>query len=330
MNEPLVVCALVYDGLCTFEFGICAEIFGQERPEIPFPLYRFRTISCDRGPLRALGGLSIAFDGGLNDLSGLQDADIIIVPGWKGINAAVPQALIDALRLAHGKGARLASICSGIRVLAEAGFLAGKRATTHWRYADAIRAQFPTIDLDPDVLYVDEGSVLTSAGSAAGIDLCLHIVRRDYGSKIANTVARRLVMPTYREGGQAQFIPLPVPERRSGDFGGFLEILRKRLNEEWSLARMSDELAVSRRTLHRRFLLSTGLSPLEWLTAERVAHARRLLEGSRHSLIDIAEACGFRSVEIFRHHFNRLIGISPAGYRKSFAGNKKAAPKGGL
>lgn len=327
VDEPRTVCVLAYDGLCTFEFGICVEVFGQERPEIPFPLYRIRTVSCDEGPLRALGGISLACDSGLE---GLQDADLILVPGWKGINAPVPGALIDALRAAHARGARVASICSGIRVLAEVGLLSGRRATTHWRYAEAIRAEFPAIDLNPDVLFVDEGSVLTSAGSAAGIDLCLHIVRRDHGSEIANRVARRLVMPTYREGGQAQFIPLPVPQRRSGDLAGFLEILRKRLNEDWSVSRMSKEIAMSRRTLHRRFMLSTGHSPMEWLTIERIAHARHLLEVSGHSLPDIGDACGFRSVEIFRHHFSRLVGISPNGYRKGFAGNKKAALPGGL
>ena len=200
-HRPLVV-AIVYDGLALFEFGVVTEAFALPRPDIGVPWYRFQVCAAQRGPIRALGGLTVEVRNGLRALSA---ADTIVVPGWN-IDEVPPAALLNAIRRAYARGARVVSICSGVFVLAAAGLLNGKRASTHWRYADRLAERFPDIVVERDVLYVDEGRVLTSAGSAAGIDLCLHIIRKDYGAAIANHVARRWVMPPHRDGGQSQYV----------------------------------------------------------------------------------------------------------------------------
>ena len=205
---PHRVAAIAYDGLCTFEFGIAVEIFGLPRPELDIPWYDFRVCGVDDGPASATGGVSLNITHGIETLAW---ADTIIVPGWRhGADETVPTGLREAVSTAHGRGARLVSICSGVFVLAAAGILDGKRATTHWRHAARLKALYPRISVEPDSLYVDEGQVPTSAGSAAGLDLCIHIVRRDHGPDIANSVARRLVLPTHRDGGQSQYVPRPV------------------------------------------------------------------------------------------------------------------------
>ena len=208
-----LVVALAYDGLCTFEFGVAVEIFGLDRPEMGADWYRFRVAAADAGPMRAMGGIRVSVDGGL---SLLERAGTIIVPGWRGADQPVPAPLVRALRRAHAKGARLLSFCSGVFVLAATGLLDGRRATTHWRYTERLAQAYPRIGVVADVLYVDEGSLLTAAGTAAGIDLSLHLIRRDWGTAAANSVARRLVVPPHRDGGQAQFIEAPVPAAREG------------------------------------------------------------------------------------------------------------------
>ena len=218
-----LVAALVYDGLCVFEFSCAAEVFGLPRPEFGADWYRFETCAVGRRRVRSQYGLIMESDGGVDRLA---QAGTIIVPGWRGADEPVPAAVIDALRLAHARGARLLSICSGAFVLAATGLLDGKRATTHWRYADALRSRYPRIQVDADVLYVDEGQLLTSAGSAAGLDLCLHLLRRDYGPARANQVARRLVIPPHREGGQAQFVESPVDQEEGGSLAPVLDALR--------------------------------------------------------------------------------------------------------
>jgi len=211
----------VYDGLCTFEFGIGVEVFGLSRPEFDC-WYRFQTVAVENGPLRATGGVTIK---ATHDLNALSEADLILVPGWRGVDSPVPKQLTAALRKAHDRGARVASICSGVFVLAAAGLLDGRRATTHWRYVGALQLRHPAIEVDADVLYIDDGSVLTSAGSAAGLDLCLHIVRCDWGAARANSVARRLVLPAHRDGGQRQFIQTPVPRVRGGRIAPLLDTM---------------------------------------------------------------------------------------------------------
>lgn len=320
-----LVATLAYDRLCTFEFGIAVEVFGLPRPEMGPDWYRFAVCAVDPGPLRATGGFQVMADAGLELM---QEAGTIVIPGWRGAYAEpVPPALIDALRRAHERGARLMSICSGVFVLAAAGLLSGKRATTHWRYAEQLSTKYPDIKVEPDVLYVDEGSVLTSAGGAAGIDLCLHVVRRDYGAETANRVARRLIVPPHREGGQAQFIERPVPPAREGArFGPLFDRMRARLVEEQPVAELAAEAGMSVRTFLRRFKAATGMPPGQWLLAERLLRARELLETTAHSIDDVAMAVGFGSAATLRHHFHERLGTSPAAYRARFARSVEALP----
>ncbi len=315
------VAVLAYDGLCTFEFGIAYEVFGLPRPEMGEGWYRFAVCGIEPGPLRAAGGLTVSVDRGLDVLG---EADLIVVPGWRGIDAPVPDDLISALCAAHERGARVMSLCSGVAVLAASGLLAGRRATTHWRYVSAVAARYPEIMLDASVLYMDEGSILTAAGSAAGIDLCLHVVRGDFGAEAANSVARRLVVPPHREGGQAQFISAPVPQEREGvRLGPLIEWMRARLDEEQPISLLAAKAGMSQRTFQRRFETTTGSSVGEWLLKERLRHARELLERRGDaSLDDIAIACGFGTPATMRHHFRKRLGTSPGAYRRSFTGGE--------
>ena len=322
MPNHLVV-ALAYDRLCTFEFGIAVEVFGLPRPEMGQDWYRFAVCAVDPGPLQATGGFHVMADGGLEILA---EAGTIIVPGWRGaLSEPVPPALIEELRRAHERGARIMSICSGVFVLAAASLLSGRRATTHWHYVDQLAGAYPDIRVEPDVLYVDEGSVLTSAGSAAGIDLCLHVVRHDYGSEIANRLARRLVVPPHREGGQAQFVERPVPPIREGArLGPLFDRMRSRLAENQPVADLAAEAGMSVRTFLRRFKSATGMPPGEWLLAERLLRARELLETTTHSIEDIAAASGFGSPATLRRHFRSRLGTSPAAYRIHFTREQTA------
>ncbi len=310
------VAVLAYDQLCMFEFGIAVEIFGLARPEFAdLGWYSHEIVGIEPGPYRSTGGITVE---ARHDLSRLEQAGLIVVPGWRGAQQPVPQPLIDALRAAHARGARIATLCSGVFVPAGAGLLSGRRATTHWRYAEALSSSYPDIAVEPDILYVDDGDLLTAAGSAAGIDLCLHIVRQDFGAQVANTVARRLVLPAYREGGQAQYVARPVPRERRGRIGPLLDTLRGRLDEDWSIARMAALATLSERTLIRHFNDGTGQSPLNWLIAERVERCKELLETTTLDLDAIATATGFRTQETLRHHFRARTGVSPTIFRRSF------------
>jgi AraC family transcriptional activator FtrA len=305
----------VYDGLCTFEFSIGAEVFGLSRPEMGPGWYRFASAAIEPGPLRAHGGLRVTADGGV-DL--LEQADLIVMAGWKGVHVPVPDELVQRLRQAWERGARLASICSGAFVLAATGLLDGRRAATHWRYAKALHAAHPSIDVDASVLYVEGDRVFTSAGSAAGIDLMLHIVRGDFGVEAANSVARRLVMPPHRSGGQAQFIERPVPADGDQRLVQLLDQVRADLQAPWSVDQMASNVAMSPRTFLRRFVELTGQSPGQWVTAERMEHAKRLLEGSALSVERIATEVGLGSMQALRHHFQQQLGLSPRDYRATF------------
>ncbi|WP_458094025.1 transcriptional regulator FtrA [Roseomonas sp. WA12] len=313
-----LVVALAYDGLCTFEFGVAVEVFGLARPEVGPGWYRFATAAIEPGPLRAAGGIQVLTDGGPELLA---EAGTIIVPGWRGTDAPVPPALIEALRAAHARGARLLSFCSGAFVLAATGLLDGTRATTHWRYAEALAARHPAVTVVPDVLYVDGGPVLTAAGTAAGIDLCLHLIRRDHGAAAANAVARRLVVPPHREGGQAQFIARPVPGAREGSrLSPLLDRMRIALAEDWPVDRMAEEAGMSRRSFIRHFRDATGESPAAWLAAARLAHARDLLETTALKMEVVAERSGLGSAATLRTRFRARTGMAPAAWRLGFAG----------
>ncbi|MFW9266729.1 transcriptional regulator FtrA [Pseudomonas sp. NR3] len=312
---PGLVAILAYDGLCTFEFGVAVEIFGLARPEFDFPWYEHRIVAVDEGPMRAMGGFQVLADGGMELLD---SAHTIVVPGWRIRSGPPSDALLQALRRAHKRGARLLSICSGAFVLAATGLLDGLGATTHWRYTDELAERYPAIDVDPDVLYVDSGQVITSAGSAAGIDACLHLVARDFGAQVANTVARRLVMPTQRTGGQAQFIPSPVSRTPRSDLSGVMQWARERLHEPLGVRELASHAAMSERTFLRRFTQASGLSPKAWLQHERLARARELLESTSDNTDIIAQLCGYRSVESFRVAFRSVVGVAPSVYRERF------------
>ena len=311
-----LVVALLYEGLCMFEFASAAEVFGMARPELGEDWYRFETCAAEQGEIQGQYGTRIRPDGNLDRLT---EAGTIIIPGWKGVDAPVPLPVVDALRLAHARGARLLSICSGSFVLAATGLLDGRRATTHWRYAEAMRLRYPAIEVDPDVLYVDEGQLLTSAGSAAGLDLCLHLIRRDRGPAIANHVARRLVIPPHREGGQAQYVERPVAKRERDLLGPVMDTMRRRLADDLPLATLAAMATMSERSFIRRFKASTGTTPADWLTTLRVDRARELLESSALSIDLIAGQTGLGTATTLRHHFRRKLGTSPGAYRQRFA-----------
>lgn len=319
---PLVA-VLVYDGLCTFEFAIAAEIFALPRPEMGPDWYRFALCPVSDGPMRALGGLTVTAPDASAD--GLERADLIIIPGWPSRGA--PGELIAALNAAHARGARLASICSGAFLLAAAGLLNGKRAATHWRYAQALQDAYPGIEVDARVLYAEADRIYTSAGSAAGIDLMLHIIRQDFGAEAANTVARRLVIPAHRNGGQAQFIERPVPARPGGRLAPLMDAVRQAPDRPWTQAEMAREASMSLRTFARRFRDLTGEAPGQWVTGVRVEAALTLLETTRLPMEDVARQAGFGSAALMRVHLRRRAGLSPGEHRQRFmrSGTDRAA-----
>lgn len=313
--SPLVV-VLAYDGLCTFEFGVAVEIFGLPRPEMGEHWYRFAVAAVDEGELRATGGVRVMADG---NLSLLERADTIIVPGWRGIDSSVPDALCQSLRRANQRGCRVLSICSGVFVLAAAGLLSEKQATTHWRYTEELQQRFPQIQVVEDVLYIAEDNVFTSAGSAAGIDLCLHVVRLDYGLDIANQVARRLVIQPHRDGAQKQQIEHPVARSRESQRLGMLyDFLHQHLEESHSVRSLAERVGMSERTFLRRFQDATGKTPARWLLDERLQLAQHYLATSRHSMEKIAELTGFGNAKNLRLRFQQHLAINPLAYRKKF------------
>jgi AraC family transcriptional activator FtrA len=312
-NREVVL--LAFDGMPLFEFSIAVEIFGLDRPEMGPDWYNFQTASLKSGPMRTTAGLRVTADAGLKTFT---SAGTIIVPGWP-LNRFVPPELTEALKAAHDRGARLLTICSGVFVLAASGLLAGKRATTHWKYTDNVKAAYPEIELVPDVLYIDEGQILTSAGSAAGIDLCLHLIRRDFGPSAANTVARRLVVPPHRDGGQAQFIERSVPISYESDrLGPLLDSMRQNLHLEHRIPDLARRVGMSERTFLRRFNEATGMTPAKWLLNVRMCEARDHLETSDISIDHIAAHTGFGTSTNLRHHFREQMGTTPTAYRLTF------------
>ena len=307
--------AIAYDQLCLFEFAVAAELFGLERPEIDVDWYDFHVVSSSPGSLGAIGGVRLTTEAGLELLEG---AGTIIIPGWSARSEAPEPALIDALRAAHQRGARLVSICSGVFALAATGLLDGAAATTHWRYIDELRERYRAIEVRPNVLYVDNGSILTSAGSAAGIDLGLHIIRLDYGSEIANEVARRLVVPAHRDGGQAQFIAQPVAFEEDLSVSRTLQWALSNLEQPLTTKSLAAHAQMSERTFARRFADATATTPHRWVTLNRVRRARDLLETTGLSIEQVAERSGLGSAPNLRHHFGREVNTTPSRYRRNF------------
>ncbi|HYD79398.1 MAG TPA: transcriptional regulator FtrA [Paucimonas sp.] len=315
MKQPGLVVALAYDGLALFEFGIATELFGLPRTDLEIPWYQFKVANVGTEPCGALGGVTLMPSDGIEVI---RKAQTIVVPGWG--ESRVPSAeLVRALRAAARRDARFLSICSGVFLLAQAGLLDGKRATTHWRYTESLQRRFPAIEVVPDVLYVDEGQIITSAGSAAGIDAGLHLIRRDFGSAVANQVARRLVVTPHRQGGQKQFVPAPVYAGSNKKFETVLQWALSRLDQPLSVRDLAAHAAMSERHFLRRFSELTGLTPRAWLQQARIGRARELIESSGMSIDRVAEQCGFSSVEAFRVAFRKEVGIAPGSYRARFS-----------
>jgi transcriptional regulator GlxA family with amidase domain len=316
---PHRVVALIANEVVAFDLAIPAQVFGRE-PE------RYSWAVCAPAPGRVPTetGFDVVVPYGLEALAG---ADTVVVPGIGDRAWPLPAAALDALRGAAGRGARVASICTGAFVLAAAGLLDGRRATTHWRYAARLAREFPHVTVDPDVLYVDEGDVVTSAGVGAGVDLCLHLVRRDFGAEAANAVARRMVVAAHRDGGQAQYVERPLPAAG----GGLAETrawMEERLAEPLTVEGLARHAGYSPRSFARRFRAETGTTPLQWLIGRRVAEAQRLLEATDAGVEEVAARCGFGAAVALRQHFGRVMGTSPTAYRRTFRGAPALANDG--
>jgi transcriptional regulator GlxA family with amidase domain len=309
---PHRVVGLLVGEVVAFDLAIADEVFGREPA-----LYRWTICAPAPGPVRTETGLHVLAPHGLE---ALDRADTVVVPGIGDRAWPVAPAALAALRRAAARGARVASICSGAFVLAAAGLLDGRRATTHWRHAARLAREFPLVDVDADVLYIDEGDVLTSAGVAAGVDLCLHIVRRDHGAAAANAVARRMVVAAHRDGGQAQYVERPLPAVVGESLEPTRAWMQERLAEPLSVEAMARHAGYSPRTFARRFRAETGTTPLQWLIGRRVAEAQRLLEGTAMSVEAVAARAGFGGAVALRQHFGRVVGTSPTAYRRAFAG----------
>ncbi|MEU6431776.1 helix-turn-helix domain-containing protein [Microbispora sp. NPDC046973] len=308
------VVALVRPRQSTFELGCAAQVFGIERQGLPVR-YAFGVCTEHPGPVATYAGYDMIVTDGLD---ALDRADTVIVPGWLPVDEPPSPAVVRALRRAHARGARVVSICSGAFLLAHAGLLDGRRATTHWALADKLAARFPHIRVDPDPLYVDHGDVATSAGAGAGIDLCMHLVRRDQGARYAAHIARTMVMPPHREGGQMQYSAAPHPAQIDDTLAPLLEWIIARLGEPLTVEDMAAHAGVSARTLARRFAEQLGTSPGQWLLAQRIATARDLLESSDLPLDAVARRAGLSSATNLRRRFLTAVGTTPGAYRRAF------------
>ncbi|MBM6402729.1 helix-turn-helix domain-containing protein [Phycicoccus sp. CSK15P-2] len=307
------VVVLALEDAIAFDMATPIETFGRVR--IPDGRPGYRLVVAGPEPSVQAGPLRLAIDEGLD---ALERADLIVVPGRNDPSRLSPAEVLDALRTAAQRGTRIASICVGAFTLAEAGLLDGRDATTHWLAADEFASRFPAVRLDPDVLYTDDGDILTSAGGASGLDLCLHIVHRDYGTAIAADAARLAVSPLHRPGGQAQYIVRNRPTSRSSTLGPVLWWVETNAHRELALADIADAAGMSARTLTRRFKDETGQSPMQWVSGVRLRHAQELLETTDHTVDRIAADTGFPTTSNFRSQFGQSLGVTPGAYRKVF------------
>jgi transcriptional regulator GlxA family with amidase domain len=305
----------VLDGVFAFELGVLCEVFGTARPDDPsLPDFDFALCTETPGPVRVHSGFELVVQDGF---SRLDEADLVAVPAIS-LQAPVPEELLEGLRRAVARGARVMSVCSGAFILGEAGLLDGRECTTHWTHVGELAERFPEARVNADVLYVDSDGVLTSAGTAAGIDASLHLIRREFGTTVANTLARRMVTPPHREGGQRQYVDQPVP--CEGDtLSDTLEWILEHLAEDMTVEQLAARAHLSPRTFARRFRAETGTTPLQWLTDQRILHARRLLEETAQPVEVVADLVGFGSASVLRHHFTRRVGTTPQSYRRTFA-----------
>ncbi|OIV39093.1 AraC family transcriptional regulator [Mangrovactinospora gilvigrisea] len=311
------VAVVLPDDVAPFEFGVVCEAFGVDRTAQGVPPIEFRVCGARAGAaVSTTVGCRIVPEFGLEGLDG---ADLVAVPAH-GYDPPVGHPVVAAVREAHRAGATVLSVCSGAFLLGEAGLLDGRRCTTHWMHADRLAERYPLAKVDPDVLFVDEGTVITSAGTAAGIDACLHLIRRELGSAVATAVARRMVVPPQRDGGQRQFVDLPIPaDAHGGGLQQLLAWLTEHLAEPHTVAALARRARMSERTFARRFTAETGTTPHRWLTQQRVLLARRLLEDTGLELDAVAASAGLGDAALLRHHFRRATGLTPQAYRRAFA-----------
>ena len=310
------VTAVLLPNVAPFELGVACEVFGIDRSDTGGPSFDFRVCALEPGPVSVKGGaFGLVVD---HDLSATQDADLVVVPAYGADPSPAPDPVLEALRAAHARGAWILSICSGAFALGEAGLLDGRACTTHWMHAADLARRFPDARVDPSVLYVDDDRVLTSAGTAAGIDAGLYLVRRELGAAAAATVARRMVVPPHRDGGQAQYVEAPLP-CEADTLAPLLAWLVDHLDEEHTVPTLAARALMSERTFARRFRAETGTTPAAWLTRQRLSRAQELLERSDASVDEVARVAGFGSAAVLRHHFARSLGTSPQAYRRRFA-----------
>lgn len=307
------VVVLALDDVVAFDLATPVEAFGRVR--LPDGRSGYRVVVAGPDPVVDAGPMRIAIDAGLD---ALEHADLVVVPSRNDLSRSAPRAVLDALRSAVERGTRVASICGGAFTLAEAGLLDGRDATTHWLAADRLARDHPAVRVDPDVLYTDNGRVLTSAGAASGLDLCLHIVRSDYGAAVAADAARLAVAPLHRSGGQAQYILRNRPTGRTATLEHVLAWIEENAHRGLSLADIAEAAGVSVRTLTRRFTAEIGQSPIQWVAGVRIRQAQELLETTDHTVDRIAARTGFPSVGNFRAQFVRTVGVTPSGYRRTF------------
>ena len=308
------VAILTYPDLCTFEFACAIELFSLSRPDIK-DWYQTDIVALEKGPQNAIGGFQIQSDTLFSPNKGFAYYDMLVIAGWSGIN--IPNPLKEAILLFHQTGGILVSFCSGAFVLAATGLLNNKKATTHWRYEDSFKQKFPLINFQENVLFTQEERLYTSAGSASALDLGLHLIRQDYGSAIANKIAKRLVISPHRQGGQAQYASKVAPQNI--DFlSASLEWAQDNLTQNISINQMAEQACLSRRSFDRHFRENLGISPKEWLTRQRINLAREYLESSLASIEQVAEKSGFGSAMNLRHHFSQVLRVSPSDYRRQF------------
>ncbi|WP_295965991.1 helix-turn-helix domain-containing protein [uncultured Xanthomonas sp.] len=313
--SPHRIAVVAFDRISPFHLAVPCQVF-EARPDTDLPAFDLRVCSADPGPLRTDAGFAIQVQHGLEALDG---ADTVIVPSWRDAAEPAPAALCQALRRAHAAGAQVVGLCLGTFVLADAGLLDGRPATTHWAALARFAQRHPQVRLQPDVLYVDDGDVLTSAGTVAGIDCCLHLVRRRHGADVANRIARRLVVAPHRQGGQAQYIEQPLPaSRRDAQLGPTLDWMLQRLDQPQWLDALAAHARMSRRSFTRQFRQVTGTTVVQWLTHQRLVRAQQLLERTDLPLERIAAACGFGSAGALRLQFTRDLGLPPSAYRRGF------------
>ncbi len=318
------VAAIVLPNVHPFELGVVCEGFGLDRSDDGVPPYDFAVVSIDDEPVLTAAGFAITAQ---HRLDVAEVADLVVVPAC-GDQTEYPEVVLELLRRTVERGARVMSVCSGAFVLGAAGLLDGRACTTHWRHAADLAAAYPQARVNPDVLYVSDGPILTSAGTAAGLDLCLHLIREDHGERIANIVARRMVMPPHREGGQAQFVQSAVRARPADTLAPLLDEILGELENVHTIESLAQRAAMSGRTFARRFQAETGTTPHLWLTRQRVLRARHLLESGDDAIEIVAQRSGFGTAAMLRHHFARVLGTSPASYRRTFRGSARSYEPG--